>query len=130
MKIFTKNNLIILATVFFAISAIFGSVALSSSVKILEPTQNRIWYFSSQTEEKNTDMILRALWIIDSDIEPIVESKSSSISNHKESFDKNMDEFYKEVETLNKQIVMWNRFSLFTFVIALLISVIAIVRKE
>ena len=61
MKILTKNDLIILATIFFAISAVFSSIALSYSIQNLEPIQNKIYFRLSSHLDSNDIDILGAL---------------------------------------------------------------------
>ena len=130
MKTLTKNNLIILGTIFFAISAFSSSMTLSSSIENSELIQNRIWYFSSLNEEMNTEDVLTALNIINSDIEPMLNTVRKSISNNQEDWKKSMQEFDENIKLLNKEMSKYDKISLVTFWIGLLISILAIIMNK
>ncbi|MCK5022128.1 MAG: hypothetical protein KAR54_02680, partial [Candidatus Pacebacteria bacterium] len=90
MKILTKNDLIIIATIFFAISAVFSSIALSYSIQNLEPIQNKIYFRLSSHLDSNDIDILGALYKINSSVESILDAKIKLMEKYDDSIDESI----------------------------------------
>ena len=130
MKILTKNDLIIIATIFFAISAVFSSIALSYSIQNLEPIQNKIYFRLSSHLDSNDIDILGALYKINSSVESILDAKIRLMEKYDDSIDTSIEKFNEEIEVLNKEIKKHNRKSLVAFLAGLLFFVLAIMKRE
>lgn len=129
MKKLTKNNLIIIAMICFAISAICSSMALSNSIRISEPFGNKIYFRLSSHLDLNNREILNALYKIDSGIEPILDTKIKIIEKYEDSIDTDIGRFNEEIEVLRNWVIISNFLSSLSFILGLFYSILAIKEK-